>query len=1489
MAISESAKKLISANPPSNTGSGLTDKQKNLIQANAPSNYVANQNAPRNYNPNAAIKTAPKSASNTGALAGDNDIGFFQRAADTLSGAFKSSTANYANAGATAYQGGQAGRTARNQELLEEYQYSLSREQKKLDDLIAANKRDPKAFPASDIESQQYIVDDWQRKVDALGGVVTNKVQEKATQEAYKAVDTLQESAQKDIATAKQGLGKVGQFAVDAGVAGAQMAGDVLAGALIGLPMAAGKGKAALVKNAINLGTNPAMATRIFGAGSAQARQAGATYGQQVSYGALTAAAGILTNKLANTSGVFKTAFGKGLLDDALTKIAAKPLGKLAVSALSEGGEEMLENALDPLLQKITYNPDAAYDAEWLAETLYSGAIGAVMGLGGALVSPDTYTKPTEQPTANPLAPAQGNTPEATTDAPEINAPQIAENEPQTMPTQESQNPAAEEEMYTPTESEAAFDRLVDEKVVEGTVGAAKAGFNTPNARSVERTGRLAETLKYNKYREQATGLTKDQYNEIFKYMSQSEEASLAEARTLLYYELDGEVKFLKDIDETAYRELVDSLAYSTAWNAPQTDAAYMIQEELMRRSIDMEITETEYTDFLEMMDEHLRESGRGVQANAKWSRNDNRSGGSTELEAWKELQKSNLTDAEKQERFRSIVEFDQRINSVEAGDTASMKEIVMEIAQKRGVLSNVLTGKQANLATKIASNALDKLSFAELKQFAFSSSSAYAKDGISVDAGRKFKAIQVLNMLSNLKTPATNLTGNTSFYLLDTLAMNGAALLDMGVSQITGTRSVAAEGSPFSKQTIEAAARAMNMSLAEIALDVDMGSETTRYGTGSSRTFKSGGVGVFNTNKSWDKFVERVISSFERNQAYLMVAPDEFFKGAARSTEESTRELITEGKIKTDDKEYAKKQAGQLAKYRTFQDDSTLATMIRGLHDTLNLIGFGDSGQRMNGRVVHAFGVGDIVAPFVRVAGNLAERGVDYSPIGAVRGVAEIGKQIYNAARGNDVNVSKQAKGVSDFARGVTGSVLAAGFMLLAKAGIMRKEDDEENADVAALNQSEGMSGTQISLDAIERWISGGSAEWQYGDKVVDLSRIQPINLIMNLGALLAEDEFSIATVYDSTVGAFTDSAAELPVLQFVGNTGERILKYGEKPTEVLAEEAANTLLSSLIPNAVRAIAKGLDDRPRNTYTGDTLAENIRDNFFNAIPGLRNTLPGSVNTMGEEKVYQDGKVENFINSILNPINVNTYTQSDVSKEMETVREKTGKTSFYPSKSIPSSVQYTDKKTDKTYKVDMTYEQRQQYQRDRGTTQMIVTADVMGSTTYKNASWEEKSILLNDCASYAAEIAKANVLGDKAAPDWVINARNSGNPQAYIQYKHIADGETSQIATAQALQKVSGISDAQRGKMWSQERNKDNNESTEAKNPFTGALPQAGISTNVSVDILDEYSRIGKKDIDKRSMTKEFKSYVYSLGLSGKQIRAVQETYKYWGSYPIEW
>ena len=214
--------------------------------------------------------------------------------------------------------------------------------------------------------------------------------EDSAANRLYKVADTLQETSREQVAAAKEGLGAVGQFAVDAGVGAMQLAGDVAANVIV-----PGAGTAML-------------AARSFGGAAQEARQSGADIGDQMAYGIGSAVASVLTEKLTNLAGPFKKAFGGGALDDVLTKVTAKPAGKLIVSALSEGGEEMLESAMQPLLQRLTYDPEAAYDSDWVAETLYSGAVGAVLGgLGGSvdvIGNPKTDTTPKNHTTTKKLS-----------------------------------------------------------------------------------------------------------------------------------------------------------------------------------------------------------------------------------------------------------------------------------------------------------------------------------------------------------------------------------------------------------------------------------------------------------------------------------------------------------------------------------------------------------------------------------------------------------------------------------------------------------------------------------------------------------------------------------------------------------------------------------------------------------------------------------------------------------------------------------------------------------------------------------------------------------------------------------------------------------------------------------------------------------------------------------------------------------------------------
>ena len=880
-------------------------------------------------------------------------------------------------------------------------------------------------------------------------------------------------------------------------------------------------------------------------------------------------------------------------------------------------------------------------------------------------------------------------------------------------------------------------------------LGSARQGFTTPGMEGTEQTSRLADSLPYDRYQESATGLTREDYAKLFRYESQTEGKSLHLAEELVYVKKDGQKTFLRDVDEGAFHELVRSLDDATAWNGPQMDAARMIQRELQGKADGLEIPETEYIDFLKIMREHETSTGQGVQANAKWSRKDNNGGQASELDAWNNLERSNLSDAKKTETFRQIVKWDTDIEAVKSGDTAAMKDIILDVAEARGVLNGV-TGKENKALRSIAENSLNALTFDQLKQFAYASTSAMSTDATSANLGRKIKTIQILNMLSNPKTASKNVTGNTSFYALDALSMKGGALLDMAVSKLTGTRSMAAD-SVFSKGTREAAVKAMRMSIAEITMDVDMGGANTRYGTGSQRTFKANG-----------NFAERVISALERNQAYLLNATDEFYKGAARASEANTQRLIDEGKIKTSDKNYAKKQADQLAKYRTFQDDSKMSVIIQEIHDLFNMVGIGDSGKTIKGKTVHSFGAGDIVAPFTRVAGNLVSRGIEYSPINAMKGTVEIAEAVAKAANNGSADVELQAKGVSNAARGLTGTAIAFGFMNLVKMGLMRKADDEDDEKVAALNRAEGMTGTQLNLSAAKRWLSGGGTEWQYGDTLIDLSSVEPLNLLMDLGAEMAKSEGNpVVSTFKATGKSFMSASADLPVAQFIGNVGTDVLKYNNDPMESIIKEGASTVASSLTPNVLRAAAQGLDDRPRATGYADTFTERLAMEAKSRIPGLRETLPGSVDTLGNERMYQGTTPERLFNSMLNPVGVNHYQQGELSKELESLRERSGgNTSFYPTNRIPKEISFTDK-NGKEHTAQMDYEQRQDFQRTRGTVTNGTMMAMTGTRAYKKASAERQVELMAKCQSYGYEVAKGSVLGKDSMEKWAVNAHTS--------------------------------------------------------------------------------------------------------------------------------
>ena len=345
--------------------------------------------------------------------------GFFSRLGDTIRGGAKGSLASNSNAMSTFYAMGQGGRDAQNREYLAEYSHNLERAKLDMDAMLAENKEKPGSWNERDIQSQQYIIDEWQRKYDAMAKVLDEQVQQKATQASYELADDIQQSSAQDIERAKEGLGGVGQVLVDAGASMTQTALDTAANALLGTP-----------------GSKGAFAMRAFGGATQQARQdnPNSTLGQQGLYGGAVAAKEVITEMMFNIALPFSHAYGGGALDDAVergirsavNRFAKTDAGKrvlggaltFGAGAVSEGLEEFIGDWMEWQMPRI-YGGDVASAGETLENSLYDFLVGATSGMMGGVITPATYhynvgetnaqqetTAPTQQAEAAPQATA---------------------------------------------------------------------------------------------------------------------------------------------------------------------------------------------------------------------------------------------------------------------------------------------------------------------------------------------------------------------------------------------------------------------------------------------------------------------------------------------------------------------------------------------------------------------------------------------------------------------------------------------------------------------------------------------------------------------------------------------------------------------------------------------------------------------------------------------------------------------------------------------------------------------------------------------------------------------------------------------------------------------------------------------------------------------------------------------------------------------------
>lgn len=762
-------------------------------------------------------------------------------------------------------------------------------------------------------------------------------------------------------------------------------------------------------------------------------------------------------------------------------------------------------------------------------------------------------------------------------------------------------------------------------------------------------------------------------------------------------------------------------------WSGEEVDMGMTILDNY-RRAAEQTGDWTEYSNWRKEVQAHGTAAGQALQAYAKYSR---QTGGGIVADASAALEraakKTNKTEV--MERVNTLAkQYDSAVGTGQENAKVNVNDLVDIIksastARQTGTLIGNKTPPIVNWAmNRIANYARaeaqagggENLDF--LRTFAADSIYNIAADTRAVSAGEQVKTVRRMGMLSKVSTVMRNLVSNNVFDPIDSIARNVSVPLDMLVSTITGTRSVAGDASWFSAAKRKGSMDGLARACMEVGLDVDASGTAGKYENTSNRTFKMSG-GVFS----------KLMSVWEAYEGYTLNATDEFQKGGIEaSVQKGIDKLYEQGKIKDD----SLRNAGQQeALYRTFQDKTVLSDAAIGVRNALNKAHVGD------------VGAGDIILPFAQVPSNLGARAIEYSPAGLAVATADFINLIDSAQKGN-FTAADQAKAVQGVGRALTGS----GMIAIAAAGALRGwikvTGDDDDKDKDALAKTRGLDGTQLNISAALRDIRGEGAEWKAGDQLLSIGFLDPINAQLTTGALIADDirseSVTAGRVFGNSLSGALQSVLDTPVMSTFQDVAtnynySNAETAGGKMLDAAQKYAANQL-SSVIPNSLRGIAQGLDDTERNAYSSDNVWQQAVDNAKASIPGLRETLPAKTDVWGNP-VKNEGGIRNLINRNINPGNVTTYKPDAVSSEIEKISEATN-TSLYPDRTAPRSLKVDGEA------ISLTFEQRSMYQKAYGDAYSAVVTSLMNDENYKAMPDSMKAEILQQAKDTATEQAR---------------------------------------------------------------------------------------------------------------------------------------------------
>ena len=592
--------------------------------------------------------------------------------------------------------------------------------------------------------------------------------------------------------------------------------------------------------------------------------------------------------------------------------------------------------------------------------------------------------------------------------------------------------------------------------------------------------------------------------------------------------------------------------------------------------------------------------------------------------------------------------------------------------------------------------------------------------DQIPATAWDKWNAWRYLSMLGNIRTQVRNVVGNAAFMPL----VATKNLLAAGMEKAFIRNGGRTKSAFFTKTN--AGKRLMEFGKKDFDTVVDEIQGGGKYNQSSSieekRTiFKSKAIEGWRklTNKAMDKGDE-IFSKhhYARALAGYLYANHLDYDKITRNTPQAQEVL---NKART----YAILEAQKA----TFRDANQFASFIN--KTKRNLLKKAQTAETKGAKAGWYVGtaVAEGIMPFTKTPIDILARGVEYSPIGFIKGIKEA---VYDVKKGNKT----AAEAIDTLSAGLTGTgIFALGYFLQSLGLLAGALDDDKESKY---KKDRGAQGFAIHI----------------GDKYYTIDWLAPFSLPLFTGAAVAEtvengDEVSFATLAD-VFSTISEPMLEMSMLQGVNSALSNGQYSSDSKIVSFMTNQITGYLSQANPTILGQIARAVDDTSRNAYYYDPnykgfvqTGKVFGDKQIAKIPFASKALTSRIDLWGNKQENTGGSFfGRLAYNMLSPGYYSEESNDPVDVALTKLYEETEDTAVLPSK--PSKT-VTNNKTD--YK--MNAKQYEEYCIVKGQTAHKEIQTFINSAEYKKMSNEDRVDVLEHLYKYSTYKAQKNLLGDK--------------------------------------------------------------------------------------------------------------------------------------------